>query len=92
MKTMILRLITFFAVALFAVGMSAQNDVLNRDFGMGGGAGAGGCYYCDGGIDNTMYLSCASAQSGGGGWQNCRIESYPEGTYCFVDGDECCVD
>jgi hypothetical protein len=23
---------------------------------------------------------------------NCRIESYPEGSYCFVDGNECCVD
>jgi len=92
MKAMVLRLATFLVFSLVALGMSAQQDVFNRDFGIGGGAGAGSCKYCDGGAGNVMYLTCASAQSGGGGWQNCRIESYPEGTYCFVDGDECCVD
>ncbi len=92
MKTMALRLTTFLLFSLVAAGMPAQDAVLNRDFSTGGGGGVGSCEYCDGGIGNVMYLTCASAQSGDGGWQNCRMESYPEGTYCFVDGDECCVD
>jgi len=92
MKTMALRLTTFLLFSLVALGMSAQDDVFNRDFGIGGGPGAASCKYCDGGAGDVMYLTCASAQSGDGGWQNCRMEIYPEGAYCFVDGDLCCVD
>ena len=93
MKTMVLRLITFFAVALFALGVTAQDDVFNRDFGIGGGGGPGSCSVCDGSLTGGgMSLSCTSAEPGGWGQENCRIERYPEGVYCFTDGNDCCVD
>jgi hypothetical protein len=92
MKTMVLRLATFFVVAVFAVAVTAQDEVYNLDFGIGGGV-AGSCSTCymnAGGSHISMY--CGSAEPGGWGHQNCRIESYPEGSYCLVDGSECCVD
>jgi hypothetical protein len=96
MKTMVLRLTTFMAVVLFAVGLAAQDDdVLNRDFNTGGGGGAGSCSTCYGnawGLNGSMSLTCGSPQPGDWGSENCRIESYPEGTYCFLDGNDCCVD
>lgn len=94
MKTMmLLRLTTLLAVLLFAGGAIAQDDVLNRDFGIGGGGGGSNCSTCQANQSGyTISLSCASAEPGGSGSQYCRIENYPEGSYCFLDGDECCVD
>ena len=42
MKTF-LRLTTFLAVTLFAVGVIAQEDVYSPDYGIGPGGGSGGC-------------------------------------------------
>jgi hypothetical protein len=58
-----------------------------------GGGGAGSCSMCYmNQYGGSISIYCAAPQSGQGGYQNCRIESYPEGTYCFLDGNECCVD
>ncbi len=95
MNTTLRCLTTFLAVALCAVGAIAQEDVFSRDFDIGGGGGAGSCSVChmNGyGLNGSISMSCGSPGPGGGGYQNCRIESYPEGSYCFLDGDECCVD
>jgi hypothetical protein len=92
MKTLSLRLTMFVVALLFAVGMTAQVD--NKDFDLGGGGAGASCKYCGG----TMYagyqsMNCASVtESGSWGRQNCRIESYPEATYCLLDGNDCCVD
>jgi len=90
MKTTTLRLAIVFAAALCTVVMTAQ--VENKDYDLGGGGGAGSCRICQGSLGTTMSLSCASPDPGGWGRENCRMESYPEGTYCFVDGNDCCVD
>ena len=93
MKAIALRLTTFFAVALFAIGTIAQVD--NRDFDLGGGGGATSCRTCvmNGyGLNGSISMSCSSPDPGSWGHQYCRIESYPEGSYCFVDGNDCCVD
>ncbi len=94
MKITFLRLTTVLAVALFAVGITAQEDVYSLDYGIGAGGGSGGCSVCHMnayGLNGSISMSCG-AGADGGGYQNCRIESYPEGSYCFLDGDECCVD
>jgi hypothetical protein len=90
MKVTVLRLAMFLAIALSITSLTAQVD--NRDFDLGGGGGAGSCRICQGSLSSSMSLSCGSPDPGGWGRQNCRIESYPEGAYCFVDGNECCVD
>ena len=94
MKTVCLRFTTFFAVALIAVALSAQDDQppFNQDPGGGGGTG-GSCATCA--MDDYrgfVWLRCASPNSGQWGAANCRIESYPEGSYCLLDGNQCCVD
>lgn len=93
MKALVLRLVTFFVLSLFAVGMSAQDDVLNRDFNTGGGGGSS-CSACQAGMtgNGPIVMSCTSPEPGDMGLEFCRIESYPEGTYCILDGSECCVD
>lgn len=93
MKTTVLRLITFLAVALFTIGASAQDEVYNADYNIGPAGGANSCTTCyimssSGGM--SMY--CGSPQSGGWGVQYCEIDSYPEGTYCIPYGESCCVD
>jgi len=95
MKTMVLRLITFFAVALFALGVTAQDEVFNADYNIGPAGGANSCATCyiNGyGMGGNMVMYCGSPQSGGWGVQYCEIDSYPEGTYCIPYGDQCCVD
>lgn len=93
MKTIALHLIACLAIALFTAAAIAQVD--NRDFDLGGGGGAGSCRTCvmNGyGLNGSISMSCSSPDLGSSGHENCRIESYPEGSYCFVDGNECCVD
>ena len=80
------------AASLFAVSLMAQPPAENLDPG-GSGSGGGSCQVCVAYSQNGYYaMRCAAPESGGWGKQNCRIESYPEGTYCFVDGNDCCVD
>jgi hypothetical protein len=95
MKTLTsLRLTMFVAVVLFAAVATAQDDggVFNRDYNVGGGGGSGcsTCYVSQSGYTISMY--CGSPSSGEMGHQYCRVETYPEGSYCFVDGDACCID
>jgi hypothetical protein len=95
MKKAFLRLTTFMAVALFAVGGIAQQDVYSPDYGIGGGGGSGSCSVChmNGyGLNGSISMSCGSPGPGGLGNQACWIETYPEASYCFVAGDQCCVD
>ena len=95
-KTMVVRLTTFLVVAVFAIGVTAQMDPpFEQDPGGSGGGNGGSCQACQAtwdGNTGVMFMSCIQAPSGGWGRQNCRIESYPEATYCFVDGNSCCVD
>lgn len=92
MGVWLIRLVTFMGAVLFAAAMAAQPPIENIDPG-GGSGGAGGCQVCEGYSQNGyMAMRCRSASSGSWGKQNCRIESYPEGTYCFVDGNDCCVE
>jgi len=59
----------------------------------GDGGGGGSCQICRMvQQNNSISLYCGSPDPGDMGQQNCRIESYPEDTYCFVDGNACCVD
>jgi hypothetical protein len=88
----VIRLVCFVFVitAAFAVSASAQIEYQNYGDGSGGG---GSCLVCHGVWDsNGMSLWCGGPDSGGWGQQYCRIESYPEGAYCFTDGNDCCVD
>jgi hypothetical protein len=87
-----LRIVTFVAVALSATALSAQDDVYSRDFSIGGGGGAGSCQTCivyGGGAHAGM--GCVTPY-GGWGTDACWVESYPEQTYCFSVGHDCCVD
>jgi hypothetical protein len=96
MRTISIRIASFLAAALFAVAMSGQ--VENKDYDLGGGGGADSCKVCHGSAvtnpDGTGYLvmSCGSPESGGWGKSDCWIDSYPEGSYCFNEGNNCCVD
>ena len=90
MKPVVLRLIALFAFAVFTFGLTAQVDNKDYDTGGGGGASCSRCNLYQSGPVTVM--SCRLAQSGEWGNQNCRVESYYEGTYCFTDGSECCVD
>jgi len=93
MKSKCLRTAAFLVVTLLAAGLTAQDDVYNRDFGIGGGGGAGSCATCvSWGQGSVASMGCVSPASGDWGQENCRIERYPEGTYCFTDGYDCCVD
>jgi len=97
MKTMVLRLTTLLAVALFALSVTAQDQVFNADFNIGPAGGANSCSICMGVYQGTpgggySQLLCTSPDSGGWGSQYCRIETYPEAVYCIVDGNDCCVD
>ncbi len=91
MKSASLRVAAFFLVALFTISMNAQID--NKDYDLGGGGGSS-CKMCQSTTwANYTSMNCGSVnESGGWGKENCRIESYPEGTYCFLDGNDCCVD
>ena len=91
MNTTFIRLVGLLVVVVLTVTIAAQ--VENRDYGIGGGGGAGSCSVCIGyAQNNAMTVSCGSPDPGGWGHQNCRIESYPEATYCLVHGYDCCVD
>jgi len=93
MKPRSFSTVTFLGALLIAVGLSAQDDVLNRDFGIGGGGGAGGCYTCAAtGGGTVASMGCASVASGDWGETNCRIERDGQNAYCFTDGYACCVD
>jgi len=94
MKTMVLRLVTFLALAFFAVGVTAQDEVYNADFNIGPAGGANSCAKCYvvGGSGGSISMYCAAPASGDLGVQYCQIYSYPEGSYCIADGYECCVD
>ncbi len=89
LKTTLLRLSTFILVAVISVGVTAQ--VESPDYDMGGGGG-GSCVTCNTYQSGPVVLMSCRTPEGGWGHENCRIESYPEGTYCFVDGNQCCVD
>lgn len=92
MKLASLRIVMFTAALLLAISAIAQPPPEDVDPG-GGGAGGGSCQVCEAYSQNGyMGMRCRSAEPGNWGKRNCRIESYPEGTYCFVDGNDCCVD
>lgn len=94
-RMMLLRLVTVFGVVLLAGSAIAQEDVFNRDYNLGGGGGAGACLTCSMngyGLQGSVSMQCASPGPGDLGHQVCWIETYPEASYCFVAGDECCVD
>jgi hypothetical protein len=78
----------------FVTAAVAAPQIEYQNYGTGGDAGGGGsCQVCSMvQQNNSISMSCAGAQSGNWGAQYCRIESYPEGSYCFTDGDSCCVD
>jgi hypothetical protein len=91
MRVIRLMCFVFVIIAAFAVSASAQIEYQN--YGDGSGSSGGSCMVCHGVWDSSgMSLSCDGASGGGWGQQYCRIESYPEGTYCFTDGNDCCVD
>ena len=95
MRVKYLRIATFLAAALFAAGLSAQDDVFNRDFGIGGGVGAGSCQRCYGnaGDARSAGINCGSPFSGEWGTDYCYIDhSDPDAAYCFSVGHDCCVD
>ena len=92
MRVNYLRIATFVAAALFAIGLSAQDDVYNKDYGIGGG-GATGCQACIAyGGGSFAGMACVTPVGGGWGTDACWVESYPEQTYCFSVGHDCCVD
>jgi hypothetical protein len=86
-------LISFAVLTLFATSLAAQLPEENPDPNPGGGGG-GGCYVCvTVTYPNGMQVQyCGSPVSGGWGENNCVVESYPEGSYCYTFGDACCVD
>jgi len=82
-----LCVLMLFSTAAFA---APQTDY--QSYGGDGGSG-GSCQICSMvQQNNSISLYCGSPAPGDLGQQYCRIESYPEGTYCFVDGNACCVD
>jgi hypothetical protein len=94
MKTGYMRILSLLVIALFASCLVAQPPPDNPDPNPGGGDGSGcqACHAWSYGGQGVTYMSCTSPEPGGWGKQFCRIESYPEATYCFVDGHDCCVD
>ncbi|HEV7425418.1 MAG TPA: hypothetical protein VGQ46_03555 [Thermoanaerobaculia bacterium] len=93
MKLKLLRIAPFIVATLFATGLTAQEDVFNADFGIGGGGGVGSWKTCltnGGGAHGAM--GCVTPDSGGWGTDACWVDSYPEQTYCFSVGHDCCVD
>jgi hypothetical protein len=93
MKSKYVRLAIFLAAALFAIGLSAQDDlVYNADYGIGAG-GTGSCKTCfTYGGGSLAGMACVTPDSGGWGTDACWVESYPEQTYCQSVGNACCVD
>jgi hypothetical protein len=86
------RLFMLLAMTLLATASTAQPPTENPDPN-GGGGGAGSCVTCYVSQQGqSMTMSCGGVASGEWGHQFCRVESYPEGSYCFVDGNACCVD
>jgi hypothetical protein len=86
------RLFVLLAVAFLATALTAQPPIENPDPN-GGGGGLGSCVTCHlNQHGDSISLSCITPSSGGWGHQYCRVESYYEGTYCFTDGNLCCVD
>jgi len=82
----------FFIVCLVALSATASAQTDYQTYGDGGGGG-GSCMVCRGVMEGGVTsLKCTSPDPGAWGQQNCRIESYPEATYCFTDGNDCCVD
>jgi hypothetical protein len=93
MRVKYLRIATFLAAALFAVGLTAQDDVYNKDLGIGGDPGATSCKMCIAyGGGSFAGMACVTPVGGGWGTDACWVESYPEQTYCFSVGHDCCVD
>lgn len=92
MKLLCRRLAMLSVLVVLATTLAGQPPADNIDPG-GGGGGGGSCQTCyvrQSG--NSISMMCGSPAQGEWGHQNCRIESYPEATYCFVDGNDCCVD
>ena len=90
----LLRLLTLLVVVVIGSTSTGRAQTDYQTYGSGD-SGGGSCQVCHGSWDITagvMFLSCTSPNPGGWGQQNCRIESYPEATYCFTDGNDCCVD
>lgn len=86
------RILMLLAVSTLATTLAAQPPTENVDPG-GEGSGGSSCSRCNiRQSGNVITMSCGSPGSGEWGYEHCRIESYPEGTYCFVDGNQCCVD
>ena len=93
MKLLWYRLVIFLAFLMCATGLLAQPGVENPDPG-GGGGGGGGCNECKQTVwqSGVVIKYCGTPASGAWGARNCTTEYYPEGSYCYVYGDACCVD
>ena len=90
-----LGLVTLLVMAVVGSASTGRAQTDYQNYGSGDSSGGGSCQYCHGTFDmnaGVMILACTSPYPGTWGQQNCRIESYPEGTYCFTDGSDCCVD
>ncbi len=94
MRVNYLRIVTFLAAALFAVGLTAQDDVYNKDLGIGGDPGATSCKTCIAyGGGSLAGMACVTPVGGGWGTDACWVDtSDPQATYCFSVGHDCCVD
>ena len=92
MKSMFRWLLPLCVFLSFATAAIAAPQIEYQNYGTDGGGG-GSCQVCSMvQQNNSISMFCAGAQSGQWGSQYCRIESYPEGSYCFTDGNSCCVD
>jgi hypothetical protein len=95
MKKPLVHLIAFSVAALFATAVTAQDDVFNKDFDMGGGGGGAACSMCYGSYNfNTGagHMWCGSPEPGGWGNQYCQVESEGNSMVCSTAGSSCCVD
>lgn len=94
MNTTFFRIGTFCVFVLVAMTMVAQDEVFNRDFGIGGGSGGGpGCYICAGSYSGGHATGwCATPDPGGYGAQYCQVDTYENSTTCSTGGYGCCVD
>jgi hypothetical protein len=92
MKLRYLRIFTFMVAALFATALTAQGPIENPDPNPGGSGGAPACLTCIAyGGGSFAGMGCVTPY-GGWGTDACWVESYPEQTYCFSVGHDCCVD
>jgi hypothetical protein len=93
MKLKYLRIAAFMVAALFATGLAAQAPILNPDPNPGGAGGVPPCQTCfASGSGSFAAMGCVTPYDTGWGTDACWVESYPEQTYCFSVGHDCCVD